>query len=431
MSAVDDTGEPATFAAHGKAGGASRTAPLLPIAVNMAARLFTIAALASTAVVAQASAGAEGLGRPLYAVTQTAAGGRLLTQLNPATLSPVGPPASLGGFAEPAAFSRDGSLLAVVEWGDRPSVRILELSRMRWQPPVSLNLTTGTVLVRWLAARRLLVLAEQPDGLRALVLDAKTNRLVHATRLPGHLTDRQHVDVGRTRAAVLLRAQQTLGAARVAVISSSGSARIVTLEPIREGADGRHIYRPSLVADPSAERAFVVGAIDEPVAAIDLRTLAVSYRRPFRSANAGGFTGAERMTVWLGHGRFAVAGWDDVPDAESRLLGLRLVDTGSWRARVLDPESDFVCVAGHSLVAHHLDGALVVIGFDGTRRLALRLPGGGPPLHSVSNDRYLYLPDGDAAVVADLAARRVIGRRPLEGVQELLSPTYTLGAGCR
>jgi hypothetical protein len=50
----------------------------------------------------------------------------------------------------------------------------------------------------------------------------------------------------------------------------------------------------------------------------------------------------------------------------------------------------------------------------------------------VSNDRYLYLPDpGAGALVADLVSRRFIGRLPIQGLDELLSPTSTLGAGCR
>jgi hypothetical protein len=53
------------------------------------------------------------------------------------------------------------------------------------------------------------------------------------------------------------------------------------------------------------------------------------------------------MTVWLGGGRFAVAGWDDgAPGSDARLLGLRVVNTRSWRARTLDPDTDYVCVAG-------------------------------------------------------------------------------------
>ena len=48
-----------------------------------------------------------------------------------------------------------------------------------------------------------------------------------------------------------------------------------------------------------------------------------------------------------------------------------------------------------------------------------------------SNDRYLYLCDPGETLVADLAAGRVIGRRAISGLHELLSPTYTLGAGCR
>jgi hypothetical protein len=303
---------------------------------------------------------------------------------------------------------------------------------MRWHREVPLKLVTGTVLVRWLDTRRLVAFAEQPAGLRALIVDTKANRVVRAARIPGHLADGEQVDVGRTRGAVLLRPRQAIGKARVAVVSSSGSVRTVTLKLIREGADGRSIYRASLVADASTDRAYVVGVLDDPVASIDLRTLRVSYRRPFRSARPSGFTGGERMTVWLGRGRFAVAGWDDgAPGNDSKLLGLRIVDTHSWRATVLDPETDLVCIAGHAVVGHHLDGSLVVFGFDGTRLLTLSLPDGGLPIPTVSNDRYLYLPDGGGRLVADLAAGRVIGRRTLAGLQELLSPTYTLGAGCR
>jgi hypothetical protein len=305
---------------------------------------------------------------------------------------------------------------------------------MRWRAEVPLGLATGTVLVRWLNSRRVLVFAEQPDGLRVLVLDTLRTRLSIAKRIAGHLSDRPQVAVGRTRAAVLIRAVQKIGPVRIAVVPSAGSARIVTLKQIHEGAIDREIYRPSLVADPTADQTYVVGGIRDPVAAINLRTLAVSYRRPLASADASDFTGAERMTVWLGGGRFAVAGWDDgAPGSDSRLLGLRVVSTRSWRARILDPDTDYVCVAGHSLVGHHSDGTLVIFGFDGVRRLELTpLDVPAFPVPVASNDRYLYLPDpGAGALVADLVSRRFIGRLPIQGLDELLSPTNTLGAGCR
>ena len=399
----------------------------------MAVRFVAVAALACTVVAADVSAGAERRGGPIYAVTESGTGGRLLTQRNPATLSAVGPSARLGSSSQPAAFSPDGSLLAFVEWtGDRPSIRILELAQMRWRRQIPLDLTTGTVLVRWLDSRRLMAFAEQPDGLRVLVLDGRMKRRSHVNRIRGHLTDRYQIAVARTRAAVLIRAGQRIGAVRVAVVSASGSTRIVTVNHIREGSNGRDIYRPSLVASPTADQAYVVGSIGEPVATINLRTLAISYRRPFASADAANVAGAERMTVWLGGGRFAVAGWDDgAPGYDSKLLGLRVVDTRSWRARVLDPDSDYFCVAGHSVVAHHLDGRLIVFGFDGGRRMALTLLDSSSPMPTVSNDRYLYLGDGGETLVADLASRRVIGRRAINGLHELLSPTYTLGAGCR
>jgi len=412
-----------------------RAATLLPIAVDVVVRALVIAASISALLAADVLAGVESSGRPVYAIADTGTDGRLLTRRDPATLAPMGPSASLHSSSQAAAFSPNGSLLAFVEWaGNRSSVRVLSLSRMRWQAQLPLRLATGTLILRWLDSRRLFVFAERPDGLRVFVLDAMRNRLSTARRIPGHLTDRQQITVGRTRAAVLIRAAQKIGPARVAVVSSVGSTRIVTLKQIHEGAIDREIYRPSLVADPTADRAYVVGGIRDPVAAVNLRTLAVAYRRPLASTDASDVAGAERMTVWLGGSRFAVAGWDDgAPGSDSRLLGLRVVDTRSWRARTLDPDTDYVCVAGHSLVGHHPDGTLVVFGFDGVRRLELS-PVDAPafPLPVASNDRYLYLPDpGVGALVGDLVSRRFIGRLPIEGLDELLSPTNTLGAGCR
>lgn len=412
-----------------------RAATLLPIAVNVVVRAFVIAASISALLAADVLAGVESSGRPVYAIADAGTDGRLLTRRDPATLAPMGPSASLHSSSQAAAFSPNGSLLAFVEWaGNRSSVRVLSLSRMQWQAQLPLRLATGTLIVRWLDSRRLFVFAERPDGLRVFVLDAVRNRLSTARRIPGHLTDRQQVAVGRTRAAVLIRAAQKIGPARIAVVSSVGPTRIVTLKQIHEGAIDREIYRPSLVADPTADRAYVVGGIRDPVAAVNLRTLAVAYRRPLASADASDVAGAERVTVWLGGSRFAVAGWDDgAPGSDSRLLGLRVVDTRSWRARTLDPDTDYVCVAGHSLVGHHPDGTLVVFGFDGVRRLELS-PVDAPafPLPVASNDRYLYLPDpGVGALVGDLVSRRFIGRLPIQGLDELLSPTNTLGAGCR
>jgi hypothetical protein len=412
-----------------------RAATLLPIAVDVVPRACVIAASICALLAADVSVGADSSGRPVYAITNAGTDGRVFTRRDPATLARMGPSARLNSSSAAAAFSPDGSLLAFVEWaGPRPSLRVLNLSRMRWGAQVQLGLATGTVIVRWLNSRRVLVFAEQPDGLRVLVLDTIGNRLSIAKRIPGHLSDRPQVAVGRTRAAVLIRAVQKIGPVRIAVVPSAGSARIVTLKQIHEGAIDREIYRPSLVADPTADQAYVVGGIRDPVAAINLRTLSVSYRRPLASADASDVAGAERMTVWLDGGRFAVAGWDDgAPGSDSRLLGLRVVNTRSWRARTLDPDTDYVCVAGHSLVGHHPDGTLVVFGFDGTRRLELTPPDAPAfPLPVASNDRYLYLPDpGAGALVADLVSRRLIGRLPIQGLDELLSPTNTLGAGCR
>jgi hypothetical protein len=142
---------------------------------------------------------------------------------------------------------------------------------------------------------------------------------------------------------------------------------------------------------------------------------------------------SSRITAWLGDGRLAVAGWDNASQgSDGKLLGLRVLDTRSWRARTLDWDTDFFCVAGHSIVAHHVDGTVVVFGFDTVRRLAFTLPDAPSfPVPVASNDRYLYLPAPDGVDVTDLVSRRSVGRIQVRGLDAILSPTYTLGAGGR
>ena len=281
--------------------------------------------------------------------------------------------------------------------------------------------------------------ASQPDGLRVFVLDTVTNDFSLASRIDSSLTDRYQVDVGRTRAAALITPALTgavpgIGPARVAVVSSSGLVGIVTLDQIREGATntptGSLIFRPSLVADPTRDHAYVVGAISDPVADINLRTLTVSYRRPFASVDESNRSGAERSTAWVGNGRFVVAGWDDGTPGywDSALLGLRIVDTRTWQTRTLDPDTDFVCGDGRVLVGHHLVGTLAVF-LDGV--LHQTVVPIAFPVPVASNGRYLYLPAPPVGVdVVDLATGRDHGL-PLQNVDEILSPAYTLGAGCR
>lgn len=406
-------------------------------------RVLVVVALVGALMAADAPAGAGNLGGPVYALSQADAGeGHLLSRRDPLTLAVIGPVAHVGNVA-PVEFSPDGSLLAFLGWmSDTPIVRVLDLSRMGWRAQVSLGLAGHTVVVRWLDSERLLALVAEPDGLRVFVFNTTLNRITAVGRIAGHLAEQPQVAVSRSKAAILLRAKPKLGPVRVAVVSATASRRTVTLTRIREGAinragpDGRdrwEIYRPSLVADPTMDRAYVVGGLGEPVAAINLRTLAVSYQRPFPPLAPSSLTGAERMTAWLGDGRFAVAGWDTgPPGSDSRLLGLRVVDTRSWQTQTLDPNTDLFCVAGHSLVGHHLDGSLAVFGFDG--RLELTLPDGALfPTPVTSNDHYLYVPDPGTAhvLVADLVSGTPLGESPVEpGLDLLISPAQPLGAGC-
>ena len=113
------------------------------------------------------------------------------------------------------------------------------------------------------------------------------------------------------------------------------------------------------------------------------------------------------------------AGWRDEAHVSevigASLLGLRIVGTRSWQARTIDPDSGYLCVAGHFLVGHHGDlgythtRALVVFSFAGVRGFALTPPAAPPnsfPVPTASIDRCLYVVD---------PASGLCGYRPLHG----------------
>jgi hypothetical protein len=347
---------------------------------------------------------------------------RSISQRDPLTLAQRGPDVSLSPTAVPAGFSPDRALLAFVAWGEgnTPLLRLLDLRRFEWLRDVPLP-ATGTVVVRWLGARRLLALVEKPDGLRALVVEAAALRVVLSRPILGeHLTDRQQVAVTPAATAILLG--PFLGATQVAVLRPAGAVRIVRLTRVRSGGSGRDQRRPALVADPTSGRAYVLGGLDEPIAEIDLHTLAVSYHPLWGGAAVPRTKLVERQAAWLGGGTLALAGFDEA-GAVSVPLGLVLVNTRTWKARTLDQTAHFLWAGCRTLVGQR-PGSLTAFSFAGARRFTLRDPAIMPPISLTTNGRYLYLtgfPD-DTVRVLDCTTGSELARPQVEALGELLSP---------
>jgi hypothetical protein len=175
---------------------------------------------------------------------------------------------------------------------------------------------------------------------------------------------------------LLLAPDDGIGPATLAVLDAAGAFRAVQLEQISAGwryplqadeppGEQRH---PGLAVDAVGGRAYVVGG-GEPVAEVDLRSLAVSYHQPSRpvslfgrfrawlqpSAHAKGpMLGSTRRALWLGNGRLAVTGEDGRSGPDGVVVdpaGLTLVDTRTWSVETVQGNATAVTAAAGTLLA--------------------------------------------------------------------------------
>ena len=356
----------------------ARVKRLLPVAIALAACVLLPAAAPSAPV-------PSGDGIPVYVVTG-GMGDAWFSRRNPRTLGQLGTAVSLGKWEYVAGLSPDGSLLALITPNASPvSMRFLDVVRMRWRRSLVIPYWSA---VRWIGARTLLVLGESPDGLRGVIVDAERARIVRQLRLPGHLQER-YAEPTPAGMAMLLDplGYRPMESVLLGVIRPSGAVKVVELSRILSGHVERS-RRPAVIADPSASHAYVFGGLDEPVADVDLRTLAVRYHTLRGPRPLPDTLGSERFGTWLAPGRIVVGGWDD-SKTETLRLGISIMDTKTWRLTQIDRDADFFAKSGDLLLALHMDGSLGAFGLDGRRRFSVT-----EPVFSLgavaSNGRYVY-----------------------------------------
>jgi hypothetical protein len=394
---------------------------------------LVVAAAACAVPAAGPSAQIPPDGAPVYAVTG-GMGDAQISERNPRTLGQRGPAIPLGKWEFVSGLSPDDSLLALTAMNAEPrSIRFLDIVRKRWQGGALPIPTLGAGAVRWADDRTVLVLGEKPDGLRAVVVDATRRRIVRTIRIPGHL-EAQYAEPTQAGMALLLRplAFRQIGPVLVGVIRPSGAVKVVEISRILSGHVERS-RRPALIADPTSSHAYVFGGLDEPVADVDLRTMAVRYH----TLRGGPQTltdtlGVERFGAWLAPGRIAVGGWDD-SKTDTLRLGVSLVDTKAWRWKQVDSDADFFAKSGDLLLALRMDGSLGGYGLDGRRRFSV-----AEQVFSLgtlaSNGRYVYAynvwpaPKGSALVIdAKAGGARSWARPPILGA--VLSPGLVVPGG--
>jgi hypothetical protein len=379
-------------------------------------RIVALAAVAAAALAAGAGASpARVLGIDRFA--------RTLGWYDPASLAPHGRSAPLGFHLCSWSFSPGRARVAVAGCNDA-ELRIVDLRTMRSAGDVRVSVGGSIDSLTWLRPDRVLALLRLPAATQVVAIDPIARRVVRRTPLP--LSD---ANAHRLPDALVLLLTRGGGfaPAQLAVVDADGNVRLTTLDRIvvgrriENGSDPQSTVRTAgFAVDPDGRRAYVV-APDLTIADVDLASLEVRYHAPPRTL-AKVINGPERTAAWLGGGLLAVGGADysTADDAQGRLtvtakpVGVRVVDTRHWTARMVDADAGWFTVAGRTLLAEH-DGMVVAYRPGGDERWRIALP---PQTWLDVEGAYAYLcENGYIRRILDAATARTVRAFPQSSVR--------------
>jgi hypothetical protein len=308
--------------------------------------------------------GTESASRPLLGIVGEWGDARL-ARIDRGSLRPLrGPQLELFDPVGAWAFSPDRSRLALAT-GCQAGLSLghLQLVDVRRMRQVGCLAVGYVGALAWPTPNRLLVVATSP--LEVLLIDPASVRVIERTPVEGvgvsgtaRAGDRLIVLTGR------LSGQRRVVPHRLVVADTRGTVRSVAV--------GAHAS--GLVADPSGRRAFLVSG--GAVVQIDLDTLAVANVR--RSSRQRGRRRASRETraaLWMGRGLIASFGSDVTVDGRrfrDAPVGLRLIDTRTRTARLVDAKVSFAELAGDVLLATGAD-EIGLVAYDARGRKRFQL----------------------------------------------------------
>jgi hypothetical protein len=355
-----------------------------------------------------------------------------LVRVDPLTLRHSGRRIEIGAGALISSFSPDRSRVAI---GTERGIRIVDLRR--WRLVGDVRTGSSPTALAWLEPRALVGV----DNGGVFRVDPSTRRVVVRQPLEGSVERWQQTRYGLV---VVVAPAAEVGPARVALISSGGVPRFATIDRVRIGSD--RVSReqpeapvesrgPGLAVDEEGGRAFLV-LPDDPVAEIDLRTLAVEYHslveatavrrvaiRARPAARAKSISGPWRYARSLGNGLIAVSGWDTGlvvegghQRAAQKAAGLKLIDTARWTTRTLEPRASQFTLAGTLLLAYgawwsastNKPQGMGLTAYDLTGNELFHLFGEEKVWAARTAGRYTYVEVGDVTKVVDLETRRVL-----------------------
>jgi hypothetical protein len=335
-------------------------------------------------------------------------GSARLHLVDPVRLTTHGRSLALGVFQADRAFSPDGPTLAVMA-RDRPVIRFVDLERMRVLGDARLAAEGEVHVLRW-TQRGLVAVVDPPHGSKLVWLDPGTRRVTRVLRYRGELADFR---LAAGRIAVLEWPGSRVGPVRLNVIDADGRARSVRIDRIRGGwaRKGNEVVRmaePGLAIAPDGQRAWLADG-DGEICEVDLDSLAVRCNTVRTLAKTGG-PWSRRQLKLVAEETLALSGWEkaEAGPRAARSIGLWLIDTSTWRRRLVDRGIGSFRFAGGVVVGVRRNG---VTGYAPTGSLRYRIE---EPLQlgviSIAGP-YLYVPAADKhTIVADLATGRVLGR---------------------
>lgn len=287
----------------------------------------------------------------------------------------------------------------------------------------------------WVTAHRLVgvgTISDDYDTYGVVTVDPSTGHVLSETSLGVSIQDDLIVRVTKTPngIAFLLASFQDRRPTTLVVAGIDGSVRQARLDRVVSGLQLGNpavdccLSIPALAIDSAGNRAFVTAA-GAPIAEVDLASLQVAYHdlgpRFGRLARAKVLGTTIRSLAYLPSGRLALTGSSstggDEAKSVARPAGLTFVDTRTWAARTVDPDTTAALLAGDELLGFGVYGrALVqgvgvtVYGGDGTRlvhRLGHAAVGGASIV-----GRYVYLDEtalGRRSIL-DLVSGRIVRR---------------------
>jgi hypothetical protein len=273
-----------------------------------------------------------------------------LARLDPSTLAPVARlrlPGRFVGFAVPSA---DGRRIAVVAPHDG-ALRLYEGLTLRRVVRVGAR-GAQVRSVMWTAPDRLVAIVQRMSrpyaryvrARYAVGVDVTNGRVLFRTPFEQRLSLTGEGS-SQGQVALLYESSSLLARrARIDVVSPDGTVRSVPLH-FGRGRSVRLIA--GLAVDPASPRAYVVLSGGR-VAVVDLRTLRIAYHPiagPTTGASAADFVTLRAET--FGSHSLVVSG---LFLASERPVGLAVVDTRTWRSRVIDRRATTFAVAGDTIV---------------------------------------------------------------------------------